>query len=449
MLLEQYPQRTSESIAPMPFKLPNANALSHAWSALRHRNFRLFLCGQTVSLLGTWMTRLATAWLVYRLTHSAFLLGIVGFASLIPAFFLVPFAGVWIEQIDRRKLIVCTQAVAAVQSLAMAALTLTHHINIAEVIALSALQGIVDGFDLPARQSFLIHMVEDKQDLPNAIAINSSMNNGARLVGPAIAGLVVASLGEGWCFLIDGLSYLPVIASLVAMRLSPHPAAPPKSTMLRQMREGWDFVRNFPPIRTILLLFALVSLMGYPFSTLLPIFAGQILHGGAHTLGWLTSASGVGALTSGISLTLRKSPAKFTRIIAGSTLLFGVSLIFFGLSHSLWLSLLLMFFAGFGMLQVASASNTVIQTLVPDDKRARVMGYYTMAFVGSAPFGALLAGSLAHWIGAPLTVVLTGACVVAASLYFALQLPRLHCLIDPIYREKGILPPAEALQHAK
>jgi len=433
----------------MPFQFPNANRLSHAWSALRYRNFRLFFCGQSVSLLGTWMTRLATAWLVYRLTHSAFLLGMVGFASLIPAFFLVPFAGVWIEQVDRRKLIVYTQAVAAVQSLAMAALTLTHRINIAEVLALSALQGVVDGFDLPARQSFLIHMVEDKKDLANAIAINSSMNNGARLVGPAIAGLVVAGLGEGWCFLIDGLSYLPVIASLVAMRLAPHPAAPGKSNMLRQMREGWDFVCSFEPIRAILILFASVSLMGYPYATLLPIFAGQILHGGAHTLGWLTSATGVGALLSGISLTLRKTPAGFTRIIAFSTALFGVSLVLFGLSHLLWLSLALMFFAGFGMLQAASACNTVIQTLVPDDKRGRVMGYYTMAFVGSVPFGALLAGSLAHWIGAPFTVMLTGACVVAASLYFALQLPRLHIVIDPIYREKGILPRAEALQHAQ
>jgi MFS family permease len=438
------PHRKAQSVPGKPL-----NSFSHAWSALRYRNFRLFFCGQTISLLGTWMTRLATAWLVYRLTHSAFLLGIVGFASLIPAFLLAPFAGVWIERMDRRKLIVCTQAVAAVQSLAMAALTLTHRITIAEVIALSALQGIVDGFDLPARQSFLIQMVDDKSDLANAIAINSSMNNGARLVGPAIAGLVVAGFGEGWCFLIDGLSYLPVIASLLAMRLQPHAAAQGKATMLHQMREGWDFVRTFPPIRTILILFALVSLMGYPFSTLLPIFAGQVLHGGAHTLGWLTSASGIGALLSGISLTLRKSPAKFIRIIAVATALFGVSLIFFGLSHQLWLSLLLMFFAGFGMLQTASASNTVIQTLVPEDKRARVMGFYTMAFVGSAPFGSLLAGSLAHWIGAPFTVVLTGACVVAGSLWFALQLPGLHRIIDPIYREKGILPPADALQHAK
>ena len=422
------------------------NSFSHAWSALRHRNFRLFFCGQSISILGTWMTRLATGWLVYRLTHSALLLGVVGFSSQIPAFLLAPFAGVWIEQMDRRKLLVWTQAIAAIQSLAIAALTLAHRINIAEIIALSALQGLVNGFDIPGRQSFLVQMVDDRKDLTNAIAINSSMANGGRLIGPAIAGLVVAAFGEGWCFLIDGLSYLPVIASLVAMRLPPRPPAPAKTTMLHQMLVGWDYVRNFPPIRTLLSLFALVSLMGYPYATLLPIFAGQVLHGGPNTLGWLTAASGVGALTSGISLTLRRSPANLTWMIAIAASLFGVSLILFGLSHWLWPSLLLMFFIGFGMLQAASACNTVVQTLVPEDKRARVMGYYTMAFVGSAPFGSLLAGSLAHWVGAPLTVIFTGACVLAASLWFAFQLPRIHAIIHPMYREMGLLPATETPQ---
>jgi MFS family permease len=350
---------------------------------------------------------------------------------------------------DRRKLIIWTQIVAAIQSLSMAALTLTHRITIWEIIALSALQGIVNGFDLPARQSFLVHMVDDKADLTNAIAINSSMNNAGRLVGPAIAGLVVAAFGEGWCFLIDGLSYLPVIASLAAMRLHAIPVARARASMLHQMREGWDFVRNFLPIRAILTLFSLVTLMGYPFTTLLPIFAGQVLHGGPNTLGWLNAACGVGALTSGISLTLRKSAAGLTRMIAVAVATFGLALILFGLSHWLWLSLLLMFFAGFGMLQAASASNTVIQTLVPEDKRARVMSFYTMAFVGSAPFGSLLAGSLAHWVGAPLTVMLTGSCVLLGALFFTLQLPTLHAIVDPIYRKMGLLPATEVLQPAK
>ena len=418
-------------------------SISHSWRALRHRNFQLFFFGQGISVIGNWMTKLATSWLVYRLTHSVLLLGVVSFAGQFVSFALGPFAGVWVERLNRRKLLVWTQAAAAIQSLGLAALTLAHVITLWEIILLTAMQGLINSLDMPGRQSFLVQMVDDRADLSNAIAINSSMANGARLVGPAIAGLVIAAFGEGWCFLIDGLSYLPVIASLLAMRLQFRPAQLIKTTMLQQMREGWDFVRNFPPIRTILLLFSVVSLMGYPYSTLLPIFAGQVLHGGPHTLGWLTAASGVGALTSGISLTLRKSPAKLTYMIAIAASLFGVSLILFGLSRWIWLSIPLMFFVGFGMLQSVSASNTVIQTLVPEDKRGRVMGYYTMAFVGSAPFGSLLSGSLAHWIGAPVTVMLTGSCVLVGAVLFAFQLPKLHAIIHPIYREKGILPAIE------
>ncbi len=415
-------------------------SFSHAWRALRHRNFRLFFFGQSVSVLGTWMTRLATSWLVYRLTGSALLLGLVGFSGQILTFALAPFAGVWVERLDRRKLLVWTQAAAAVQSLAMAGLTLAHIIDIREVIALSALQGLINAFDMPARQSFLMQMVEDRADLANAIAINSSMVNGARLIGPAIAGLVIAASNEGWCFLIDGFSYLAVIASLLMMRFNRVPLARAKASMLEQMREGWDYVRTFRPIRSILTLFALVSLMGWPYSVLLPIFAGQVLHGGPHTLGWLTGASGVGALTSALSLALRKTVVGLTRMIQISAAMFGVALILFGLSRTLWLSLLLMVFAGFGMLQAASASNTVIQTLVPEDKRARVMGYYTMAFVGSAPFGSLLAGALAHWLGAPHAVMITGGFCVAGAIWFTVELPRVRAVMRPIYVEMGLLP---------
>ena len=415
-------------------------SISHAWRALRHRNFRLFFFGQSISLLGTWMTRLATSWLVYRLTHSALLLGVVGFSGQILTFLLGPFAGVWIERLNRRKLLVWTQAAAAVQSLAMAGLTLAHIITIPEIIALSALQGVINSFDIPGRQSFLVQMVDDRADLGNAIAINSSMANGARLIGPAIAGVVIAASGEGWCFLIDGVSYFAVIASLLMMRIRPIEIKHAAISKLEQMREGWDYVRTFRPIRTILTLFALVSLMGWPYSVLLPIFAGQVLHGGAHTLGWLTGASGIGALTSGLSLALRKSVVGLTRMIQIAAAIFGGALILFGLSHTLWLSLLLMVFAGFGMLQAASASNTVIQTLVPEDKRGRVMGYYTMAFVGSAPFGSLLAGSLAHWLGAPHTVMITGAFCVAGSVWFTVELPKVRAVMRPIYQEMGILP---------
>jgi MFS family permease len=414
--------------------------ISYAWRALKHRNFRLFFCGQGVSVIGTWMTRLATTWLVYQLTHSALLLGIVGFAGQIVSFALGPFAGVWVERLNRRKLLVWTQVAAALQSLALAALTLAHAITLGEIIALTALQGLINAFDMPARQSFLIQMVEDRNDLSNAIAINSSMVNGARLVGPALAGLVIAAVGAGWCFLIDGVSYFAVIASLLLMRITPLNARHDSRSMLEQMREGWDYVRTFRPIRTILVLFALVSLMGYSYAVLLPLFAAQVLHGGAATLGWLMAASGIGALISGLSLAVRKSVVGLTRMLQIATAILGGALILFGLSRTLWLSLALMVFVGFGMMQCAAASNTIIQSLVPEDKRARAMSYYTMAFFGAAPFGSLLAGVLAHRIGAPRTVIVTGAFCVAGSLWFALELPKIRAVIRPIYQEMGLLP---------
>ena len=430
-------------------------SISHAWRALRHRNFKLFFVGQSISVIGTWMTRLATSWLVYRMTHSALLLGIVSFAGQIVSFLLGPFAGVWVERLNRRKLLVWTQAAGAVQSLALAALTLTHVINLWEIIALSAFQGVINAFDMPGRQSFLVQMVDyrsdcrnsdrndDRGDLSNAIAINSSMANGARLIGPAIAGVVIGAFGEGWCFLIDGVSYFAVIASLLLMRIKPLDIRRKATSMFEQMREGWDYVRRFRPIRTILLLFALLSLMGYSYSVLLPIFAGQVLHGGAYTLGGLTAASGIGALTSGLSLAVRKSVVGLTRMLQIAAAMLGGALILFGFSHILWLSMVLMVFVGFGLMQGAAVSNTIIQSLVPEDKRARVMGYYTMAFFGAAPFGSLLAGALAHRIGAPHTVFVTGAFCVAGSLWFTFELPKVRVVMRPIYEDMGLLPARE------
>jgi MFS family permease len=415
-------------------------SISHAWRALRHRNFQLFYFGQSISVIGTWMTRVATSWLVYHLTHSALLLGVVGFAGQIIAFLLGPFAGVWVERLNRRKLLVWTQAAGSVQSLALAALTLAHVITLWEIIVLAALQGLINSLDMPARQSFLVEMVEDRQDLSNAIAINSSMANAARLVGPAMAGVVIAAWGEGWCFLLDGLSYFAVIASLLLMRIKPVETRHAPGRMLEQMREGWDYVRSFRPIRSILLLFGLISLMGYSYSVLLPIFAAQVLHGGAATLGWLTGASGIGAVLSAISLIVRKSVRGLTRMIQISAAMLGAALILFGASHTLWRSLLLMVFVGFSMLQCASASNTVIQSLVHDDKRARVMSYYMMAFFGAAPFGSLFAGALAHHIGAPHTVMITGSVCIVGALWFTLELPRVRAIMRPIYRERGLLP---------
>jgi MFS family permease len=418
-------------------------SVSHAWRALRHRNFQLFFFGQSISVIGNWMTRLATTWLVYRTTHSALLLGVVSFAGQIVSFALGPFAGVWVERLNRRKLLVATQAAAAVQSLALAALTLAHRITLWEIIALTAMQGLINAFDMPGRQSFLVQMVDDRNDLSNAIAINSSMANGARLIGPAIAGLVIAAFGEGWCLLIDGVSYFAVIASLLLMRITHADNRRNRASMLEQMREGWNYVRTFRPIRTILLLFSLISLMGYSYSVLMPIFAGQVLHGGATTLGWLTGASGVGALVSALSLAARRSVVGLTRMLQISAAMLGAALILFGLSHLFWLSLVLMVFVGFGLMQTAAASNTIIQSLVPDDKRARAMSYYTMAFFGAAPFGSLLAGALAHRIGAPHTVIFTGAFCVAGSVWFTLDLPKVNTVMHPIYREMGLMPASE------
>jgi MFS family permease len=417
-----------------------AGGISHAWRALRHRNFRLFFGGQSISLIGTWMTRLATSWLVYRLTGSAFLLGIVGFSGQIPTFLLAPFAGVWVDRLNRQHVLIVTQALAMLQSFALAFLTLTKHITVHEIIWLSAFQGMINAFDMPGRQAFLVEMVEERQDLGNAIALNSSMVNMARLVGPSLAGMVIAVSGEGSCFLIDGISYLAVIASLFAMRLKPAAVKRATTSMLVQLREGWDYVSGFAPIRTILTLFATVSLMGWPFTVLMPIFASKILKGGPHTLGFLMGAVGVGALISAISLALRKTVLGLGRMIYISTALFGVSLIFFGMSRNIWASLVLMLFCGFGMMQQMAASNTIIQTIVDEDKRGRVMSFYTVAFVGMAPFGSLLAGAMAHAIGAPRTVMLSGACCIAGAIWFATRLKSIRKLIRPIYVNLGILP---------
>jgi MFS family permease len=412
---------------------------SHGWRALRHRNFRLFFAGQSISLIGTWMTRVATSWLIYRLTGSALLLGLVSFAGQIPTFLLAPFAGVMVDRLDRRKMLVWTQTLAAVQSLALGALTLAKVINVHEVLWLSVLQGLINAFDMPGRQAFLVQMVEDKQDLGNAIALNSSMVNIARLIGPALAGLVIGSVGEGYCFLIDGISYLAVIASLPMMRVNVAAAKPSCAPLLQQLKEGWAYVTGFPPIRTILSLFALISLMGMPFMVLMPIFAAKVLHGGPHTLGFLLGASGVGALISAVSLALRKTVRGLTTMIQASAALFGLGLICFGLSRYLPLSLFLMLIVGFGMMQGMAASNTVIQTLVPDDKRGRVMSYYTMAFMGMSPFGSLLAGSLAHRFGAQHAVMITRAFCVAGAVWFTTQLKSIRKVMRPIYIELGII----------
>jgi len=412
----------------------------NALRALRHRNFRLFFCGQSVSLIGTWMTRLATSWLVYRLTGSTLLLGVISFASQIPTFLLAPVAGVWVDRWERRRVLLITQVLAALQSLLLAGLTLSGRITIAEIVWLSIFQGLINAFDMPARQSFLVQMVDGRTDLSNAIALNSTMVNSARLLGPALAGIIIAAVGEGYCFLIDGVSYFAVIASLLAMKIEGWAVSKSTASMFVQLKEGWTYVSTFVPIRTVLLLFAIISFMGVPYTVLMPVFAAKILHGGPHTLGFLMGATGVGSIIAAAGLAARKSVRGLYRVIPTVAAVFGGGLIGFSFSRYYWLSLVLMGVTGFGMMQFAAASNTVIQTIVEDDKRGRVMSYYTMAYMGASPFGSLLAGSLGRVIGAPGTVLLCGIGCVAGATWFWFEIPKLRPLIRPIYQRLGILP---------
>ena len=415
-----------------------------SWSllvrALRHRNYRLFFGGQGISLIGTWMTRVATGWLVYRLTGSAFLLGLVSFSSQIPILLLGPFAGVWVDRLNRHRVLVVTQALSMVQSFALAGLALAHIITVHEVILLNLFQGAINAFDMPARQAFLIEMVEDREDLGNAIALNSSLVNAARLIGPSVAGLLIAAVGEGYCFLIDGFSYMAVIASLLAMTVTPRVIEHARASVLSELREGWEYVRGFRPIWSILLLLAIISLVGMPYTTLMPIFAGKILHGGAHTLGFMMGAVGVGALTGAVRLAARRSVLGLGRLIAMTSAGFGAGLVAFSFSHELWLSLLLLVVTGFCFMQQMASSNTILQTITEDSKRGRVMSFYSIAFQGIAPFGSLTAGAIASRIGAPHTLMIGGAICVCGAGWFAMQLPAIRKLVRPIYQQIGIIP---------
>jgi MFS family permease len=414
--------------------------LVFAVRALRSRNYRLFFAGQSISLIGTWMTRIATSWLVYRLTGSATLLGIVSFAGQIPAFFLGPIAGVWVDRWDRHRTLVWTQVLSMLQSFALAGLALPHLINTTEIVLLSLAQGFINAFDMPARQAFVVQMVENREDLGNAIALNSSMVNGARLVGPALAGVVIAAMGEGFCFLIDGFSYVAVIISLLLMRITVPQARAGARRVRQELAEGWRYVAGSVPIRSILLLLALISLLGMPYTVLMPIFAAQIYGGGPNTLGFLMAATGVGALTGAVGLALRRSVLGLGRRIAIASSIFGGSLIGFSFSRNLALGMGLLTLAGFGMMQQLASSNTILQTLVEDQKRGRVMAYYAVAFMGMAPFGSLLAGGLAACFGAPMTVLVSGALCIAGSIWFASQLPQIRAHAHPIYVRMGILP---------
>jgi MFS family permease len=408
--------------------------------ALSYRNYRLFFFGQGVSLVGTWMQQVAMSWLVYRLTGSALLLGTVGFTSQIPTFLVAPFAGVLADRWNRRRLLLATQSLAMIQAFLLSYFVLTGSIQVWQIIALSLLLGVVNGFDIPVRQSFVIDMVEEKGALANAIALNSSMVNAARLVGPSIAGLLIGMVGEGVCFLVNGASYLAVLLSLAAMRVTPRPTMAKRGSVLQELRDGVRYAAGFVPIRAILLLLALMSLTGMPYAVLLPVFARDVLHGGPHTFGFLMAASGVGAFSATLYLASRRSVLGLGRLIAVSCALFGVGVAAFALSRQLWVSLVFLAVAGFGAMMQVAASNTILQTIVDDDKRGRVMSLFTMAFMGMTPFGSLFAGALASRLGAPLTVQVGGVACLFGALLFAAWLPSLREQVRPIYTRLEIIP---------
>jgi MFS family permease len=412
----------------------------HMFRALRHRNFRLYFFGQGISLIGTWMQQIGEVWLAYRLTHSAFYLGVVGFASQIPIFLLAPFAGVWADRVNRHRLLIGTQALEMLQALVLAGLTLTHHITLESLIILSVLGGIVDAFDIPTRQSFVIHMVEDRADLANAIALNSSLVNAARLAGPSIAGLIIAAVGEGWCFFINGLSFIAILISLLIMRVKRTEDPRQPNSIRSQLWQGWSYITKSPPIAILLSLLASLSLITSGNSVLIPIFATRVLGGGPHTLGYLMAGSGLGALAAALALAARRTVLGLGRWIGVSSALLAVALFVFSWSHVFWLSWIVIGLAGFAMMSSTASINTVLQTIVEEDKRGRVMSFFATAFIGMAPIGNLVAGWVADHQGAPVTVRwLSVLCGVSAVLFFV-ALPRLRQHVRPIYRQLGILP---------
>jgi MFS family permease len=411
--------------------------------ALRSRNYRLFFGGQSVSLIGTWITRIATSWLVYRLTGSVLLLGIVGFCGQIPTLLFAPFTGVLVDRMDRHRILVVTQILSMIQSFALAALVFTGQISVAWVLVLQVAQGIINAFDTPARQAFVVEMVEDRADLPNAIALNSTMVNASRILGPSIGGLVIAAVGEGWCFFADGVSYIAVIVSLLVMDVVRRQMPARNTSMMEELGTGFRYVWQFLPVRSALTLLAIVSTMGMPYTVLMPAISINLLHGGPHTLGFLMTASGVGALLGALYLASRRSVLGLGKVMVFSTALFGAGLVSFSFSRVLWLSLLILPLIGAGMMVTMAASNTIIQTIVEERLRGRVMAFYAMAFLGTAPIGSLIAGVVADRIGPTRTVTIGGALCLVASVWFATRLPLLREIVRPIYLERGIIAAAE------
>ena len=412
--------------------------------SLRHRNYRLFFMGQGVSLIGTWMQSVAMSWLAYRMTNSPLFLGIIAFSGQAPIFFLAPFAGVIADRINRHHIIIATQVAAMAQALVLALLVFTGHVAEWHLIAMSVVIGLINAFEIPTRQAFVYELVDSPENLPNAIALNSFIFNGARLIGPSLAGLIIYLVGEGPCFLINAVSYLAVLIALLMMRLKKKTKLSHAGPVLSGLKEGLVYAWNAKPIRMILLLLNFFSLIGMTYPVLMPIFAKDILGGGPQTLGFLLAAIGIGALIGAVYLASRKSLHGLDKIIVIGISAFGTGMIAFSFSTLLWVSLILVMLAGSGLMVLMASINTLLQTVVEDDKRGRVMSLYTMSFFGMATLGSLAAGSAATHIGAPNTLLISGLLSVGAAAIFLKQIPELRRHIHPIYAQKGILPQVAA-----
>lgn len=410
--------------------------------SLQSRNYRLFVAGQSISLVGTWMQQVAMSWLVYRLTGSAFLLGVIGFTSQIPTLVFAPLAGVLADRWDRRKLLIATQALALTQAALLATAVLTGTVQVWHLIVLSLMLGISNSIEIPVRQSFVIEMVSKREDLSNAIALNSSMVQGARLIGPAIAGLLVASMGEGICFVLNSISYLAVMVALIAMRIEPGPPKDkPHRKIIHELQEGFSYAFGFGPIRSILMLVAVASLTGMPYTILVPVFAKEILHGGAHTYGFLLTAGGCGALIGTVYLASRSTVLGLGRLIVMAGVLFVLGISGFALSSNFTVSLIALLITGFGGITVIASCNTILQTILEEDKRGRVMSLFTVAFLGMAPFGSFGAGTMAGIVGPRVTLLIGAACCLVGTILFARNLPKIREAIRPLYIKMGIIKP--------
>jgi len=397
------------------------NTFSFIIRSLRYRNYRLYFGGQGISLVGTWMQTVAMSWLIYRLTNSAYYLGIVAFAGQIPHLVFAPFAGVLVDRWNRHRTLIVTQTLNMLMAFVLFSLVLTGRISVRDIILISIIFGLIECFDITVRHSFVVNIIEKREDLGNAIALNTLINNLGRMLGPSIAGILVSVVGEGGCFFLNGISYIAVIAALFAMKIKPRQIKTKHAHILKELKEGFDYVFNSAPIRSIILLQALVSLMGWPATTLMPVFAKEILGGGAHTLGFLTGFSGTGALVGTLYLASRKDALSMVRLIPVAVGVFGVGLLAFSQSRNVFLSMFLLLFTGFGVFVQIAASNTVLQSIVDDRKRGRLMSIYTMSYMGTLPLGSLIAGSLANKIGAPNTVMIGAIFCIAGVVIFAVK----------------------------